>query len=156
GVCYRTVICSAKRLNLWLTGRRWIPCQSSDGMHISSNRSRSRPRCRCGFTLIELLVVIAIIAILAGFLLPSLAPSTAKAYRINCLSNLKQWGLAMSMYMEDNNGYYPASRELLYVATPDHNPTWAEMYADATASPPIGLSAWFNALPPYASNIPLW
>ena len=30
------------------------------------------------------------------------------------------------------------------------------MYADATASPPIGLSDWFNALPPYVSQIPLW
>src|SRR5947209_14838124 len=60
-----------------------------------------------GFTLIELLVVIAIIAILAAILFPVFAQAREQARKTSCLSNLKQIGIALTMYRQDFDGRGP-------------------------------------------------
>jgi len=56
-----------------------------------------------GFTLIELLVVISIIALLMGILMPALGRARDQARTIGCRSNLKQYGIGLRMYLDDNS-----------------------------------------------------
>jgi len=64
---------------------------------------------RCGFTLVELLVVIAIIGILIAILLPSMRSARNSAISLQCMSNLRQLGLAMQAYLNDKDQILPAT-----------------------------------------------
>jgi prepilin-type N-terminal cleavage/methylation domain-containing protein/prepilin-type processing-associated H-X9-DG protein len=64
------------------------------------------------FTFIELLVVIVIIGILAGLMLPALARAKGKAHNIVCVNNLRQLGIAVRLYSEDNESKMPAAEIL--------------------------------------------
>jgi prepilin-type N-terminal cleavage/methylation domain-containing protein/prepilin-type processing-associated H-X9-DG protein len=90
------------------------------------------------FTLIELLVVIAVIAILAGLLLPTLARAKEQARAAQCLSNLKQWVVAFSMYAHD---YDFIPREGYRTDGTVRLELWSQVRA------PVSKDAWYNALP---------
>ncbi len=87
-------------------------------------------RKNAAFTLIELLVVIAIIAILAAILFPVFAQAREKARAITCISNLKQIGLGMMMYLQDYDEMYPMNQYYNTVVTRwDDQHGWEDMIA---------------------------
>jgi prepilin-type N-terminal cleavage/methylation domain-containing protein len=98
------------------------------------------------FTLIELLVVIAIIAILAAMLLPALSSAKKKAWTTSCNSNLRQVGLSLRMFADDNSELYPESGSYI---------KWGQ---DDPVSPPkgSGIRSWMEQMVTYVGNTNLY
>jgi len=96
-----------------------------------------RKRERAAFTLIELLVVMVIIALLIGLLLPALARAKEEARKTQCRSNLRQIGLAMVMYANDNGGYTPEMAGMPWGNGGTVN--WAWVDAPANSNTRFGL-----------------
>ena len=96
----------------------------------------SRTRQHKGFTLIELLVVIAIISILASILFPVFARARENARRSSCLSNMKQIGIGLEQYKQDNDSRYPG----------------AYYYNDGLTSA-SGYTQWTGQIQPYVKSI---
>ncbi|MEO7717555.1 MAG: type II secretion system protein [Capsulimonas sp.] len=107
-------------------------------------------RARAGFTLIELLVVIAIISILAALLFSAFFAAREKARSATCSSNLRQIGIAMSMYMEDADGLYPWAKD----PSDEFTPIWD---ADPARKALIQTMGRLNdVLSPYIKSPTLW
>jgi prepilin-type N-terminal cleavage/methylation domain-containing protein/prepilin-type processing-associated H-X9-DG protein len=98
-------------------------------------RRQRRLKCRRAFTLLELLVVIAILALLAAWLLPSLARTRQLARSVHCLSNVRQWGVGIALYAEDQEGYFPYEGHFL-----------------APINAGLNLEAWYNVLSRYVGR----
>ncbi|HZO88379.1 MAG TPA: DUF1559 domain-containing protein [Chthonomonadaceae bacterium] len=122
---------------------------------------------RCAFTLIELLVVIAIIAILAAILFPVFAQAREKARQTSCLSNLKQTGLAVQMYVQDYDETFPKA-EFWNSSTPFSNYyMWSsqlciqpyiknkDIYRCPSDSFSAGHDAAYYGLPPNREPVPI-
>jgi prepilin-type N-terminal cleavage/methylation domain-containing protein/prepilin-type processing-associated H-X9-DG protein len=94
-----------------------------------------------GFTLIELLVVIAIIAILAAILFPVFAQAREKARATSCLSNLKQIGTGMAMYVQDFDEHYPMADYFSDPGTWNRQHEWPDVVMPYIKNGTIGTNA---------------
>jgi prepilin-type N-terminal cleavage/methylation domain-containing protein/prepilin-type processing-associated H-X9-DG protein len=99
----------------------------------------SKTVCVTGFTLLELMVTVSIIALLAAILLPAIMQSRATTRRAACLSNLRQWTLAVRMYADAHSGRLPYRGQGIQVTTRLND-----------------VRDWINAIPQFAESPSYW
>lgn len=87
--------------------RRVSTREFGDEARCVFGRESDRSRAPSGFTLIELLVVVAIVGILASLVLTAVSAAEGRAHRIACVSNLKQFGVALYLYADHNDDLLP-------------------------------------------------
>jgi prepilin-type N-terminal cleavage/methylation domain-containing protein/prepilin-type processing-associated H-X9-DG protein len=104
-----------------------------------------------GFTLVELLVVIGIIALLISILLPSLNKARETANRIKCANNLKQLGLTIALYCNDNRGTYPRTYWYSSVAAGAYADPSSNCYSAADPFAKLSSGGWW---PSVYNNVP--
>ena len=118
-----------------------------------SERTASNWREPGGFSLIEILLVIAVLVILAALLLPSLTRARHKTLQVECLSRLRQWGVAFEAYAEENDGRI--ARECYEPLGEVTINNWSQVKGrprpDGTTD---SLDVWYNALPPELNQPP--
>jgi len=114
------------------------------------------------FTLIELLVVIAVIGILAALLFPVFARCRERARQAQCLSNLRQIGVAMIMYADDYDGFYPTSQPYYnwesHIKVIDYQ-TGQVIWLDTPYGSNSGSGTYkflVDVLQPYMKNLDVW
>ena len=116
------------------------------GINTHMRRTQS-VNLRSAFTLIELLVVIAIIAILAAILFPVFAQAKAAAKKTACLSNSKQIGISLYLYLNDSDDTLPMAN---YANSPTNTPS-AFSYLSGGAGGFVAPN-WADLVQPYAKN----
>jgi len=124
-----------------------------------------------GFTLVELLVVISVIGLLMGILLPALGKARASAKRVQCMSNLRQIGVAMRSYLDDNRDIFPLCCafpwDITDTSNPDYTPPITKVLAPILKEPKVFIckadnvkkyylmvgntSYWYNGIIPGGS-----
>ena len=104
-----------------------------------------------GFSLFELLVVVTVIMVLISILIPVIASIRNQAKLVVCASNLRQWGVVIQGYAQDNRGQIPETAPTYYDLNPANRTYWAVLKVQQAANP-----AWisFTAIQPYFNDDP--